>query len=71
MQDAPKLQKELAVEIADRLRPVCPRFTEEELQALASRMAALQLKYERRVVLDFTGGARHAALQLDHAPSRG
>lgn len=54
MQDAPNRVHDLKCDIADRLRPVCPSFTEDELQRLAERMAAVQLKYERRVVLDFS-----------------
>lgn len=54
MQDAPNRVHDLTREIADRLRPVCPSFGEDELQTLAGRMATVQLKYEQRVVLDFS-----------------
>lgn len=54
MQDAPNRVHDLKREIADRLRPVCPSYDEDELQGLAERMAVVQLKYERRIVLDFS-----------------
>lgn len=54
MQEAQNRVHDLKREIADRLRPVCPAFAEDDLQTLAERMAMVQLKYERRVVLDFS-----------------
>lgn len=66
MQDVPNQVHDLKREIADRLRPVCPSFAEDELQGLAERMAALQLKYERRVVLDFSHATFFGSLVARH-----
>lgn len=50
----------LALDILHRIRPVCAHMPDEELLALSTRMALVELRYFERGILQ-TSGRRRAA----------